>query len=140
MANGHGGYRAPRNPAPASGVGKDSRRTDGPESQPIRAYNAEKHGDRQRLVQQQQMAPLAQEGGAPTPQPGAGPGAQPMPAGQGVFGATQRPGEPATAGVPFGPGPGPMTTPESEIEDLLRAAYAVHPSPYLLDLIRRIAR
>lgn len=140
MANGHGGSRPPERPAGASGPGKFSQRTDSKADQPVRAYQAEKHGDRQRLINQQRMAPLEQAGGPPAPQPtapGQGGGGVPR---ESVFGPTNRPGEPPTAGLPFGPGAGPLTTPQSEAEDIIRAAFQMTNDPYLLKLLQRVMR
>lgn len=65
MANdsGHGGYRQPANPAPVSGPGRLSKRTD--RGQPVRVAPGGDYGDRQDMVALQKAAPLAQ---APTPQ------------------------------------------------------------------------
>jgi hypothetical protein len=101
MANGHGGYRQPSNPAPVSGPGALSERTDGgavdgmqaatqaPKYMPGLGYG--KGGEN---MANQQAAPLAAD---PTPM---------MPAPVPLSAPTQRPNEPITAGVPFGPGPG----------------------------------
>lgn len=99
-----GGYRKPANPAPVSGPGRLSRRTDGgPASkQPIRPMPANgQYGARAASVAQQSAAPMA----ATPPQ-------QKLP---GLFDATQRPNEPVTAGSVMGAGPGPeaVTLPNS---------------------------
>ena len=83
MANGHGGQRTPTNPAPVSGPGALSQRTDGPLHGPV-----------------------------PTPMPGPAPSgggpAIPDPSQLTPFGApTQRPDEPLSAGLSGGPGAGP---------------------------------
>ena len=98
MANTHGGYRQPANPAPVSGPGALSQRTDGgakdgmqaPTYMPDLGYG--KGGEN---MANQQAAPLA---GTPAPTPA--PTVVPLTA------PTQRPTEPITAGVDFGPGPG----------------------------------
>lgn len=54
---------------------------------------------------------------------------------------TQRPDEPLTAGLPFGPGSGPEAlgpAPMSDVEARLRALYQASPTPELRDLIRQI--
>lgn len=54
---------------------------------------------------------------------------------------TQRPDEPLTAGLPFGPGPGPEAMgppPMSDVEARLRALYSVNPTPELRELLRQI--
>ncbi len=98
-----GGYRKPANPAPVSGPGKMSRRTDG--NQPVMEMAGGKYGEGKALREMQQGAPMAQsQQGMPTPsaaQQAQAP-AQKM---TGLFEPTQRPEEPITAGMPIGPGP-----------------------------------
>lgn len=82
MANGHGGYRQPTNPSPVSGPGALSQRTDGPLHGPVPG-TVDPTG--------QAAAPAGPDLSQLTP-----------------FGApTERPGEPISAGAPFGAGPGP---------------------------------
>jgi len=100
MAGDQGGYRQPSNPAPVSGPGALSKRTDGgavdgmqpqaPKYMPGLGYG--KGGEN---MANQQAAPLA---GAPVTPPA--PTVVPLSA------PTQRPNEPITAGVDRGPGPG----------------------------------
>lgn len=98
-----GGYRKPAKPAPASGPGRLSRRTDGGPGQPVRALSDAAYGEQKTYREDQAGAPLASApGAAQTP---AGPLADlsrlvPFEA------PTQRPGEPVTAGAATGPGPG----------------------------------
>lgn len=112
MANGHGGYRRPRHPAPVSGPGALSKRTDGDPTQPIRVPTGLPYGENQQLHASEAIAPLPAVPDAPTPasagmaataNSGAtGPGYTGVP-----FGApTTRPDEPITAGVNIGAGPG----------------------------------
>lgn len=100
-----GGYRKPNNPAPVSGPGKLSRRTDGgPGSkQAMREMTGGKYGENKALMEQQQGAPLA---GSPVPNPQVTLSSSnaAKPAVTGLFAPTQRPDEPVTAGMPFGPG------------------------------------
>lgn len=99
MANGHGGYRKPSKPAPVSGPGKLSRRTDGGPSkgpQPVRGMGGGAYGERKALNEQQASAPM--QGGTPVPS---------LPPVTGLFEPTQRPNEPVTAGSVLGAGPGP---------------------------------
>jgi len=116
MANGHGGYRRPSNPAPVSGPGRLARRTDG--RQPVMALPDAKYGENAAYISAQQGAPLPQAGGPPSPASsmihssssagsgaGAGPAGPSMPAP--LAAGSQRPREPVTAGVPIGAGPGP---------------------------------
>lgn len=99
MANGHGGYRKPENPAAFSGQGAQSQRTDGGPSmaqQPIRPMDAGgKYGERKAMNEMQAGAPMAGNP-IPTPEP-----VTPM------FAPTTKPEEPVTAGNPIGAGPGP---------------------------------
>jgi hypothetical protein len=103
MADARGGYRQPANPAPVSGPGALSQRTDGGAidgMQPATPTQAPKYmpglgyGKGGENMANQQAAPLM---GAPTPPPAP---AVPLSA------PTMRPNEPITAGVDFGPGPG----------------------------------
>jgi hypothetical protein len=96
-----GGYRQPSSPAPVSGPGALSRRTDGGPGQPVRAPSGGAYGERQNLEQLQQAAPLAETPG--------GDAAAPVDVTADLvgFGApTQMPDEPVTAGAAMGPGPG----------------------------------
>lgn len=107
MAEGHGGYRRPTNPAPVSGPGAMSQRTDGQGAQYMAGGQ---YGEGQEMMDLQTSAPMSKAPAAAPPRPSS-PGARgAMPAGPGVtplFAPTQRPDEPITAGAPFGPGPGP---------------------------------
>lgn len=109
MANGHGGYRRPANPAPVSGPGANSRRTDG--KQPVMQGTGNgSYGDEQAMEQIQGGAPMAQ---AATPQmpsgsPQAGAGAPSMLDSLVGLGApSQQPGTPVTDGAAAGAGAGP---------------------------------
>jgi hypothetical protein len=112
MAEQQGGYRRPSNPAPVSGPGALSRRTDG---QGARYMAGGEYGEGQEMMDLQTSAPMSkapeqsrmrqprssrqvvEEGMSPTP----------------LFAPTERPDEPITAGAPFGPGPGPAMRPQS---------------------------
>lgn len=107
-----GGYRKPNNPAPVSGPGALSRRTDGGagSKQAMKEIRTGKYGESKALMEQQQGAPLA---GNPAPTPS-------VPKVTGLFDATQRPQEPVTAGMPFGPGKNtiqPMVNPAADMAD-----------------------
>lgn len=105
---GKGGYQAPSSPAPVSGPGRLSRRTDGGPSQPIRQIPGGSYGDRKELTQLQQGAPLAQVPSLPTASQGGGGAVSASPVTPIPLSApTQRPDEPVTAGAALGPGPGP---------------------------------
>ena len=105
MAGQQGGYRQPSNPAPVSGPGALSQRTDGgakdgmqPATQAPKYMPGLGYGKGGEQMKQQQAAPLA---GNPMP-------AMPAPTVQAVplSAPTQRPNEPITAGIDRGPGPG----------------------------------
>lgn len=99
MADGHGGYRRPQNPAPVSGPGALSRRTDG---QPGMVAPGGEYGSRKDMEQIQSGAPMAE---AAAPAAGAGPTAADLvPLGA----PTANPGEPVTAGADLGAGMGPQ--------------------------------
>lgn len=110
MANGHGGHRTPSHPAPVSGPGKYSRRTDG---QPIMDAPGGAYGDRQELHTLQQQAPLA--GSPATPAPQGVDLSQVVPLGA----PSAQPNVPVTAGADAGAGPGmdAMGIPEAKKAD-----------------------
>ena len=115
MADNRGGYRKPENPAPASGPGALSQRTDGgptqaPMNMPGMAYG-------ENTMSQQTAAPLA---GKAEPKPA------PMPTE--LMAGTTRPNEPITSGIDIGAGPG------SEALNLPNR------QPTLADTIRKIAQ
>jgi len=96
MANGHGGKRTPANPAPVSGPGRYSRRTDG--KQPIRDMTGGSYGDAQAIRDLQQGAPMRS-----TPSAAQAAGAAPPPIDTSSLvpldAPTARPEEPVTAGM-----------------------------------------
>lgn len=105
-----GGYRKPANPAPVSGPGELSRRTDG--AQPAMEMTGGAYGENADLMALQTAAPMAQ---VETNPQAMAPGVPTSPA-QSVtplFAPSQRPEEPLTAGMPFGPGP--MSAPRMPI-------------------------
>jgi len=91
-----GGYRQPSNPAPTSGPGALSQRTDGGAidgmTQPQQEWTGFKYGENKAIAEQQSGAPLA----------GTQSFADLLP----LTAPTQRPEEPLTAGVNRGEGPG----------------------------------
>lgn len=121
-----GGRRVPEKSASYSGVGKNSRRTDGG---PIKGVpNVQDgtdltHGDRAKLEAGQKIAPI-QARSAPQMTPGGGGGRVPPMGGGGglppdhLMGLpSTRPNEPETEGLAEGPGAGPEvlnTPPESD--------------------------
>jgi hypothetical protein len=117
-----GGYRQPGSPAPVSGPGAMSKRTDGPQgggSQPVRTPSGGQYGDRQDLQQLQQAAPVAASPGGDV----GAPEAAPVDANVIGFGQpTQQPDTPVTAGAASGDGPGPeaLGLPNQPDEDMRR--------------------
>jgi hypothetical protein len=114
-----GGYRQPGNPAPVSGPGALSKRTDGGPGQPVRAPSGGAYGDRQALEQMQQAAPLSASPGGDVGAP------QMADVGADVVGfdqPTQQPDVPVTAGADLGEGPGAeaLGLPNQPDEDLRR--------------------
>jgi len=89
----HGGYRKPSNPAAVSGPGALSARTDGV---PTMALPDAAYGEQKQFKAEQAGAPMANG----QQQPAAPPQFTPINA------PTGRPGEPVTAGVDIGAGPG----------------------------------
>lgn len=110
MANGHGGPRTPNSPAPVSGPGSLSKRTDsGPadQKQPVRVPTGGAYGDATALRQDQQGAALAASpGGDQSASPGLLAGLS-LPTGPAFGAPSQRPGVPVTDGAASGPGAGP---------------------------------
>lgn len=92
----HGGYRKPTNPAPVSGPGAHSRRTDG---QPMMDLPNAAYGENADFQAAQQGAPMATDSGA-----AAAPWSMPQVTGMGA--PTGAPTEPVTSGAQYGPGPG----------------------------------
>lgn len=98
-----GGYRQPGSPAPVSGPGALSKRTDGGPSQPIRTPSGGAYGERQELDQLQQAAPVSASPGGDVGAP------QMADLTEGLVGLdapTQEPDTPVTAGAALGEGPG----------------------------------
>lgn len=118
MADGHGGPRTPAKPAPVSGPGKYSKRTDGGPAQVLSAPSNLPYGEAKALLNQQRVSPMA--GSTPTPNAPAVPQGSdsqavqlPQFAGVGLGEPTQRPNEPITAGVNIGPGPNSLNLPQA---------------------------
>ncbi len=118
-----GGYRQPSNPAPVSGPGQLSRRTDGGPGgkQPVRVPTGGDYGDATQLMGLQQAAPLAATSGGDTATPaGLAPPTGP------AFGApTEQPDTPVTNGADLGAGAGTealgLTPPQDDdLQRLLR--------------------
>ena len=99
-------------------------------SQPVKSAKSVVQGDRQRRERAQQVMPLPATQGPPPP------GSLTS-----LTAPTERPDEPITAGLPFGPGPGPgvQYAPVNANDALweLRALVARHPN--YRDLARIVA-
>ena len=110
MAEQQGGYRRPSNPAPVSGPGRMSRRTDG---QGAMYISGGEYGEGQEMMDLQTSAPMSREDRQPqTPRPRRGNPVMNMDSRAQVtplFAPSEAPDEPITAGAPFGPGPGPAS-------------------------------
>jgi len=115
MADNRGGYRKPENPAPVSGPGALSQRTDGNPTQGAKYMPGMPYGEN--TYDQQTAAPMA--GKAEVPQM-----EMPTP----LMAPTSRPNEPITSGIDRGEGPGSYalgTLPNTE--------------PTILTILQRIA-
>jgi len=116
-----GGYRRPNNPAPVSGPGSLSQRTDGGPTQPATYIPGLPYGQGQETYSNQVAAPMA---GNPIPQM-----EMPTP----LMAPTARPSEPITAGVDIGAGPGSeakpkLPNPSYTIQDVIRNLIPYDPS------------
>ncbi|MEU3522336.1 hypothetical protein AB0E62_00410 [Streptomyces sp. NPDC038707] len=114
-----GGYRQPSSPAPVSGPGALSKRTDGGPAQPVRVPSGGQYGDRQQLEQLQQAAPVAASPGGDVGTPEV---VDPTASLIGFDAPTQQPDVPVTAGATLGDGPGPeaLGLPNQPDEDMRR--------------------
>lgn len=121
MADGHGGARTPEHPAPASGPGRLSQRTDGGPAQKMREMTGLPYGEGTAYETQQRGAAMSA-----TPSVPSGPdikvqqpsGAAPMPSGPDFAAPTAAPSQPITAGAALGPGGGPelLSLPKTGME------------------------
>jgi len=113
----HGGKRTPGSPAPVSGPGSLSQRTDGGPQQVLSDVSGMPYGENQELEEMQSAAPMSASGQATARATRSAPRRSAR--GRGGMGVsplmapTRRPDEPITAGAPFGPGAGPAAQPES---------------------------
>lgn len=99
-------------------------------TQAVRRIPGVDYGEQKELIEQQQAAPLPKDG-TPQAQPST---TRPMP-NVDVFGATQRPTEPVTAGLDIGPGVGPAIPQQQGVSDLLYQMYALTGDTALLQLV-----
>ena len=93
----------PANPAPVSGPGALSQRTDGGPSQPVTDIPGLPYGEQAQMNAIQGAARMFQEPAPPEP--------------PGLFDPTMRPDEPVTAGVNIGPGPGAPIQQDPQSQD-----------------------
>lgn len=101
-----GGYRRPSNPAPVSGPGALSRRTDG--RQPSQQLSDAKYGEQKAYQEAQSAAPMSGDLGGLMGSGAGAPAGGPDLGSLIPFGApSQRPDEPISAGMPGGLGAGP---------------------------------
>ena len=105
-------------------------------TQPILVAPGGKYGSRKALETAQKAIPLP-AGGPPAPTaPGEGiPVVRPD-----IFGPTQRPGEPVTAGAQLGPGPSNLGVLPDDPVELLHILNTLYPSPGLRTMIERMSR
>jgi len=116
-----GGYRKPNNPAPVSGPGSLSQRTDGGPTQPATYIPGLPYGQGQETYSNQVAAPMA---GNPVPQM-----EMPTP----LMAPTARPNEPITTGVDIGAGAGSevmpkLPNPSYTIQDVIKNLIPYDPS------------
>lgn len=116
-----GGYRKPNNPAPVSGPGSLSQRTDGGPTQPATYIPGLPYGQGQETYSNQVAAPMA---GNPIPQM-----EMPTP----LMAPTARPNEPITSGIDIGDGPGSeakrrLPNPSYTIQDVIKNLIPYDPS------------
>lgn len=140
MANGHGGMRTPANPAPVSGPGALSKRTDG---QPARYASGMPYGDGQDFYDTQTAAPMAATDNVAAGRRqarAAGPAPAPAAVATPLFSPTQRPEEPVTAGAAYGAGPGPAAVERTSAAASVLAVAAHDPSGELDALASMLLR
>jgi len=103
---GKGGYQRPTSPAPVSGPGALSQRTDGGpgSTQAARYVSGLEYGQGQQLMDIQQSAPMAASGSAPSRAASAQPAMTQAPLTP-LTAASGRPSEPITHGADVGAGP-----------------------------------
>lgn len=104
-------------------------------AQSVRTAPNQPYGQAGAQAQAQRTIPLPQTPPTPAPQPTVNapdPGMLAQP--------TARPGEPVTAGLPIGAGPGPeanAVNPSDQVLPRLYQAYKLNPTQGLLDIIRQ---
>jgi len=127
-----GGNRTPANPAPVSTPGSGAR-TDGgagSKTQPLRDMPADKHGERQAMMQLQGAAPMTAQGGS-------GISAQRPVSVDDPFRPTERPNEGPMPGMPPSSVPADMMgILPPDPQQVLREMYNLYPHPAIARLIR----
>jgi hypothetical protein len=133
-----GGYQRPANPAPVSGPGRLSKRTDGGPSQPVRPISGLPYGENQELNTTQGMAPMSGTGAG---QQSVAPDVSLGDMSPNLTDPSNQPGTSVFDGMGFGPGAGPegLATPEvtgapqfrlmNALPTLLRAAESPDVTP-----------
>jgi hypothetical protein len=130
---GWGGKRTPRRPAPVSGPGQLSQRTDGGPQQVQANISGMDYGDNQAMENLQSSAPMSASRSAGSPRARAREAGSAAQQATQLFSPSQRPDEPLTAGAPFGPGDGPPSIPNSSQQAIADAKTI---AKYLPDLMR----
>ena len=145
MADNRGGYRRPSNPAPVSGPGALSKRTDG--KQGAQYVSGLPYGEGQDFYDLQTSAPMAAS--STTAQPNMTPSGATAAASPVVpfDHPTMFPNEPVTAGADVGAGPGMSSLPTPASADNMNTLRAALPvltkfadDPNVSDVTRRIIR
>jgi hypothetical protein len=99
-------------------------------NQPVRTVPGQTYGQAGQQAAAQQAIPLPQSAGPPPPGPGL------------LAAPSNRPGEPVTAGLPIGPGPGPeavgMPTPDQTTLSDLKVLLVQHPNEQLRQIVERL--
>lgn len=148
---GKGGYQRPTNPAPVSGPGALSQRTDGgpADKQPIRYISGLPYGEGQMMTNLQAMAPMEAAPSTPSPTPqGAG---ETQPATQQpeplvpLNAPSARPSEPVTYGADMGPGAGSsalglMNSTVSSYQDTRNYIHAMAANPSASPALKFLAQ
>lgn len=131
-----GGYRKPGAPAPVSGMGSQSRRTDGgPADKQRTRYIANlPYGEGQEFQDIQGSAPMEAAAGAPSASSmGSAPAQLRRQSGPltPLAAPSAMPGEPVTAGAALGPGPGPEALGIAAQRETQNQAFAAQIAQYM---------
>lgn len=135
---GKGGYQRPTSPAPVSGPGSLSQRTDGgpAHKQAAKYISGLPYGQGQEMMNIQSSAPMEASAPTPTPAPATQTIAEPAPVIP-LTAPTQNPNEPVTSGVDAGLGPGMASlglgSQDVEAENNFKASLAAY-MPVLMQI------